>query len=140
METPSDRSVMNQPSTQGLGHRWRHFLFHRRVEWRIGSLHLCFERSPSGRRCCRNSRAQLLPLFRPMLTQMYVGGVMACTHDHAPLSKDISPMFPSAAHKCTLSLPILSEGRSLESLQVVWTVPAQRGTSSTGISPERVFP
>jgi hypothetical protein len=25
---------------------------------------------------------------------MYVGGVMACTHDHAPLSKRISPSCP----------------------------------------------
>jgi len=49
-----------------------------------------------------------------MLTQMDVRGVMACTHDHAPLSKRISPLFPPAVHKCTLSLPILSEGRSLE--------------------------
>jgi len=36
-----------------------------------------------------------------MLTQMYVGGVMACTHDHAPPRKPISPMFPSTVHKCT---------------------------------------
>jgi|SRR5687767_4016594 len=56
---------------------------------------------PSRLRCCRNPRAQLAPLFRPMLTQMYVGGAMACTHDDAPLSKRISPMFPSAVHKCT---------------------------------------
>src|SRR6476646_312768 len=82
------------------------------------SLHFCFERSPAGRRCCRNPRAQLGPLFRPMLTQMYVGGVMACTHDHAPPSNRIPPMFPSAAHKCTLSLPMLWEGRSLETLTV----------------------
>jgi len=46
-----------------------------------------------------------------MLTQMYVGGAMACTHVHAPPSKRISPMFASAVHKCTLNLPILSEGR-----------------------------
>ena len=39
-----------------------------------------------------------------MLTQMDVRGVMACTHDHAPLSKRISPLFPPAVHKCTLSL------------------------------------
>ena len=45
---------------------------------------------------------------------MYVGGVMACTREHAPLSKRISPMFPPAVHKCTLGLPILSEGRSLQ--------------------------
>jgi hypothetical protein len=38
-----------------------------------------------------------------MLTQMYVGGVMACTHEHAPASQRISPTFPSAAHKSTLS-------------------------------------
>src|SRR5688572_17910020 len=34
-----------------------------------------------------------------MLTQMYVGAAMACTHDDAPLSKRISPMFRSAVHK-----------------------------------------
>jgi hypothetical protein len=54
-----------------------------------------------------------------MLTQMDVGGVMACAHDHAPLSKRISLMFPPAVHKCTLSLLILSEGPSLETLPVV---------------------
>src|SRR5688572_12434687 len=75
------------------------------MECRIGSLHLCFERSPSGSRCCRNPRAQLVPLLRPMLTQMYVGGAMAGTHDYAPLSKRIPPVFASAAHKCTLNHP-----------------------------------
>jgi hypothetical protein len=37
-----------------------------------------------------------------MLTQMYVGGVMACTHDDAPLSERISPIVPSAVHNGTL--------------------------------------
>src|SRR5687767_15014877 len=50
---------------------------------------------------------------------MNVGGVMACAHDDAPLSKRISLMFPPAVPKCTLSLPIFPEGRSLETLPVV---------------------
>lgn len=38
-----------------------------------------------------------------MLAEMCVGGVMACTHDHAPPNKANSPTFPSSAHKCTLT-------------------------------------
>src|SRR4029453_853590 len=72
--------------------------------------------SAAGGRAPPNPRAQFVPLLRPMLTQMYVGGVMACTHAHAPPSKPISPMCPSAVHKCTLKLPILLVGRLLESL------------------------
>ncbi len=76
----------------GLDDRWRQLLFHHRVKWCVGSQQFCFESSPSGRRCRRNPRAQLVPLFHPMLTPMYVGRAMACTHDHAPLSKRTSPM------------------------------------------------
>jgi len=52
----------------------------------------------------RNPRAQLGPLFRPMLTQMYVGGVMACTHgsrsfQHASLGN--VPVTCSQAHTGT---------------------------------------
>jgi hypothetical protein len=35
---------------------------------------------------------------------------MACTHDDAPESRRISPMLPSAVHKCIRNLPILSDG------------------------------
>ena len=67
-----------------------------------------------------------------MLTQMDVGGVMACTHDHAPLSKRISPTVPSTAHKCTLSLPILYAVPRSTSLPVVTS--ALQGTY---LEPER---
>ena len=40
-----------------------------------------------------------------MLTQMYVGLAMACTHDHVLWVKCIPPMFPPAAHKSTLNTP-----------------------------------
>src|SRR5688572_6139015 len=46
-----------------------------------------------------------------MLTQMYVGGVMACTHDQAPAGQRIAPMFPSAVHKCTVQLGTLEVSR-----------------------------
>jgi hypothetical protein len=59
--------------------RRRQLLFRHRVEWRICSLQLGFERSSAGRRCRSNPRAQLVPLLRPVLTPMYVAGVMACT-------------------------------------------------------------
>src|SRR4051794_34160760 len=36
-----------------------------------------------------------------MLTQMDVGGAMACTHNHVPPGKPIPPMVPSAVHECT---------------------------------------
>src|SRR4051812_1346395 len=36
-----------------------------------------------------------------MLTQMDIGGVMACAHGHAPQRKRTSPMFASGVHKCT---------------------------------------
>src|ERR1051325_6630250 len=41
-----------------------------------------------------------------MLTQMDVGGVMACTHDQGPLSKRISPMFPRLFTSAHLNPPI----------------------------------
>ena len=79
------RPACDQVVLAGLDRRWQRILLGRRVECRIGSHHLCFERSAPARRRCRNSRAQLVTLFRPMLTQMYVGPLMACTHDdHAP--------------------------------------------------------
>jgi hypothetical protein len=98
-------------STERSGSDWRRFFFHHRVECRISSLHFGFERGPAGRRCCRNPRAQLVALFPPLLTSVYVSPAMACTHEHAPRRNCISPMFPSAAHKCTRDLPIPSEGR-----------------------------
>ena len=112
------RPACDQVVLAGLDRRWQRILLGRRVECRIGSHHLCFERSAPARRRCRNSRAQLVTLFRPMLTQMCVGGVMACTHADAPLSKRISPTFRQLFTSAHWALPILSEGRSLETLPV----------------------
>ena len=53
-----------------------------------------------------------------MLTQMCVGGLMACTHDHDPPSKRISRMSPPAVHKCTLNQPMVSEGQLPEDDQL----------------------
>jgi hypothetical protein len=95
-----------------LDHRWP-FLSRQQVERRIRSLYPCLERSPSARRCRRNPRAQLVPFPRPMLAQMDVGGVMACTHDHAPPSERTPPMFASSVHNRTLNQPMRSaRGRS----------------------------
>jgi hypothetical protein len=52
-----------------------------------------------------------------MLTPMYVGRAMACTHDHAPLSKRTSPMCHQTVHKCTLKLTILSSRQQTTDLR-----------------------
>jgi hypothetical protein len=60
-----------------------------------------------------------------MLTQMYVGGVMACTHDHVPPEQAYLADVPASCSQLHTELRILSEGRLLETLPVVGPGPAR---------------